>query len=214
MWAYAFYFIFEKNLIMAENQHLSGVIRKEQIKKAVLDIVFSEGLKKLSTKNLAKKVGLSEGAIFRHFPNKQAITLSIIEDVKNDLVHKLELISKRKSSPEKRLEKYICTHISYLIKNKGITIVLFTEASYQNDLKLKKQLEEIFSCQKLFFADIVREGINAGIWNPDISIENLSSLYMGIPVSMNIEMILNGEDFDYMQFCKEMLKLILRALSL
>ena len=198
---------------MSENTHLSGAIRKEQIKKAVLEIVFSEGLKKLSTKNLANKVGLSEGAIFRHFPTKQAIILEIIEDVKTELVKKLGRISKKKTSPEERLEKFICEHVSYLKRNKGVTIILFTEASYQNDVELKSALDDIFKMQKLHFRYIIEDGIKNGIWDSEVSVEYLSSLYMGIPVSLNIEMILNSKEFNYMLFCRQMLKLILKILS-
>ena len=46
---------------------LSTETRQAQIKEAVLDIISTEGLAKLSTKNLAAKVGVSEGAIYRHF---------------------------------------------------------------------------------------------------------------------------------------------------
>ncbi len=63
------------------------------------------------------------------------------------------------------------------------------------------------------FRYIIEDGIKSGIWNSDVSTEYLSSLYMGIPVSLNIEMILNSEEFDYMSFCRQMLKLIMKILS-
>ena len=53
-------------------------IRQEQIKQAVLDIIYTDGLKNLSTRNLANRIGMSEGAIFRHFSTKQDIIFSII----------------------------------------------------------------------------------------------------------------------------------------
>jgi len=61
-------------------------IRQEQIKQAVLDIIYTDGLKNLSTRNLANRIGMSEGAIFRHFPTKQDIILSIIKDVHTDFI--------------------------------------------------------------------------------------------------------------------------------
>ncbi|MCD6557256.1 MAG: TetR/AcrR family transcriptional regulator [Bacteroidales bacterium] len=199
---------------MAETKHLSGDIRREQIKKAVLEIVFSEGLKKLTTKNLAKKVGLSEGAVFRHYPTKQAIILGIIDDVKNELVTKLQQISEQKNkSPEEKLEKFVCSHITYLKKNKGISIILFTEASYQNDAVLKEKLDEIFHLQKSYFTNIIRMGINSGVWEHSISPENVAALYMGIPITINIEMNLNPGKFKYTNFCRNMVILLQRILE-
>ena len=49
--------------------------RQGQIKKAILDIISKDGIGKLSTRNLAARVGVSEGALFRHFPSKKAMML-------------------------------------------------------------------------------------------------------------------------------------------
>ena len=51
----------------------SGDERREEIKESILNIVFSEGMHKLSTRYLAQKVGVSEGALFRHYPSKKAM---------------------------------------------------------------------------------------------------------------------------------------------
>ena len=100
----------------------SANVRQEEIKKAVLSIIYRDGLKNLSTRKLATEVGISEGAIFRHFDTKSDIILAIIEDVRNDLIEKLRTISLETTPPSQRLFKYLCTTISYLIENKGITI--------------------------------------------------------------------------------------------
>ncbi len=199
---------------MAERKHLSGDERREQIKKAVLEIVFSEGLKNLTTKNLAKKIGLSEGAVFRHYPTKQAIILGIIDDVKNELVSNLKQISEQKNkTPQEQLEKFVCNHVKYLKKNKGISIILFTEASYQNNATLKERLDEILHLQKNYFAKIIKNGIDSGVWDSSVSPENIAELYMGIPITMNIELNLNPKKFKYTNFCKNMLMLIQRILE-
>jgi len=60
-------------------------IRQEEIKQAVLDIIYTDGLKNLSTHNLAKRIDMSEGYIFRYFPTKQDIILSIIKGGNNNI---------------------------------------------------------------------------------------------------------------------------------
>ncbi|RLD86585.1 MAG: TetR/AcrR family transcriptional regulator, partial [Bacteroidetes bacterium] len=68
-------------------------VRQVEIKSAVLAIIFRDGLKKVSTKNIAKEVGISEGSIFRHFASKNEIILSIMDDVISDLIESLRRIS-------------------------------------------------------------------------------------------------------------------------
>jgi AcrR family transcriptional regulator len=187
-------------------------IRQEEIKAAVLAIIFRDGLKNLSTKNIAKEVGISEGSIFRHFRSKKEIILSIMDDVVNNLIESLRQISLENTPPADRLYKYLCQTVSYLIENKGITILLFSEASYENDSELITKLNFIFNNQKQFASKIISDGIAMGIWDETISVEDFSSLYMGIPITLNIELILNKDSFERVNFCKRMYELILKIL--
>ncbi len=188
-------------------------IRQEEIKQAVLDIIYSDGLKNLSTHNLAKRIGMSEGSIFRHFPTKQAIILSIIDDVQNGFIGNLRKVSTANEEPEIRLRKFICATIEYLVDNKGITMLLFSEASHNNDAALKIQLQKIFNSQKQLVSKIILDGISAGTWDESIPVENLAMLYMGIPVSLNIEMILSGGEFNIDNYCTRMMQLMLKILK-
>ena len=188
-------------------------IRQEQIKQAVLDIIYTDGLKNFSTNNLAKRIGMSEGSIFRHFPTKQAIILSIINDVQNDFIGKLREVSTTDEEPEIRLRKFICATIDYLVANKGITMLLFSEASHNNDASMKSSLQQIFNNQKKLVSKIFLDGIAAGKWDESVPVENLAMLYMGIPVSLNIELILSGGEFHVDNFCNRMMQLLLKILN-
>ena len=188
-------------------------IRQEQIKQAVLDIIYNDGLKKLSTRNLAKRIGLSEGAIFRHFDSKQDIILSIIKDVQTDFIGSLRSIANSDVEPEERLNLFLCQTVTYLRKNKGITLLMFSEASHNNDVALKDNLLQIFNNQKKLVSKIILDGIAIGKWDEAIPVENVAMLYMGIPVSINIELILSGGEFHKGNFCHRMMQLMLKLLK-
>jgi len=186
--------------------------RQEQIKQAVLDIIYTDGLKNLSTRNLAKHIGLSEGAIFRHFHSKQDITLAIIKDVQNDFIGSLRTIANSSSEPEERLKRFLCQTVTYLVQNKGITMLMFSEASHNNDVALKDSLLQIFNNQKTLVSKIILDGVALGTWDESVPVENIAMLYMGIPVSLNIELILSGGEFHIDNFCQRMMQLILKIL--
>ena len=191
----------------------STEIRQEQIKKAVLDIIYTDGLKKLSTRNLAKRIGMSEGSIFRHFASKQDIILSIIKDVQTDFIGSLRKIANSNLQPKERFEVFLCQTVRYLTENKGITMLLFSEASHNNDTILKESLLQIFNNQKKLASKIILDGIALGIWDETIPVENVAMLYMGIPVSLNIELVLGDGEFYIDNFCSKMMLLINKILS-
>ena len=192
---------------------LSGKERRKQIKKCILEIVSKEGIHKLTTRYLAEKVGVSEGTLFRHFSSKNEMLEEIINDVNNELIRKLELISLEKIPPSERLDKFICLTIKYLHRKKGITLILFTEASYKNDEGLKKIMYNIYHKQKEFFSKIIKDGVSENYWEKNTDIESLANLYMGIPVTLNIETILHASKFDCSKFCEQMKSFILKILQ-
>jgi AcrR family transcriptional regulator len=188
-------------------------IRQEQIKKAVLDIIADEGLHNISTRNLAKKIGLTEGAIFRHFTTKLDIIKGIMDDVESDLIGSLRNIVLKPEKAEDKLFKYLCRNVKYLKENRGITILLFSEATHLGDKQLKEKLNQILSEQKQFIIKIVKEGIAEGVWDKNINAEDVAIIYMGIPITLNIEFVLNKRDLNLDNFCKRMYALISKALS-
>jgi len=188
-------------------------IRKEQIKQAVLKIIKESGIKAVSTKNLASEIGLSEGAIFRHFRKKSDIIRAIVDDVSKDLIHTLKEIAESDLPPPDKLEKYLCDTINYLMDNNGITILLLSEATYNNDSEMLAKLRYIFNSERHYFEAIIEEGIAQGIWRADTKIEEISLLYMGIPITLNISLVLNLYQFDPQRFCKDMILQINRLLT-
>jgi len=187
-------------------------IRKEEIKRAVLKIIRAEGIKAISTKNLAKYTKLSEGAIFRHFNSKRAIIISIIDDVAVDMIGNLRKVVNSSLEPNKKLFRFICANIKYLTDHNGITILLFTEASHANDEEMMSKLNHIFNSQRELVGTIIQEGMDRGIWDHNISINNLTLLYMGIPITHNINLILSKNKHLQENFCKNMMELFERML--
>lgn len=191
----------------------STEIRQEQIKSAVLDIIYTDGLKKLSTRNLAEHVGMSEGAIFRHFKTKQSIITSIITDFQNEFITKLQKIANSPASPQERLNQLFCTTVTYLTENRGITMLLFSEATQNNDQKLKQKLQNIFNSQKNLVSKIILDGIVLGIWDSTIDVQQIAMIYMGIPVALNVELLLSNGQFHVDNFCERTMTILNKILK-
>lgn len=187
-------------------------VRQEQIKKAVLEIISEEGLHNLSTRKLAKRIGLSEGAIFRHFTSKREIILSIIDDVRIDLISQLRSIVQSNEETESKLFTYLCRNIEYLKKYKGITMLLFSEATHLGDKELKAKLNKLLNDQKKMVAEIVLEGIKKGIWDDKVNPDDFADIYLGIPIVFNFELLLKSGRLNTKNFCPKMYSIILKIL--
>ena len=59
--------------------------KQEKILRAALQLFAQEGFHATSTSKVAKKAGVSEGLIFRHFGNKEGLLYAILEEGENRL---------------------------------------------------------------------------------------------------------------------------------
>jgi len=59
-------------------QRLSAEERQEEIIKAAVELVGEQSVDKVTTQDMARAVGVTQGAIFRHFPTKDMIWLGVI----------------------------------------------------------------------------------------------------------------------------------------
>ena len=207
------FYICRQTLTYCIMERQSTDIRQEQIKQAVIDIISTDGLKNLSTRNLALRIGMSEGSIFRHFKTKKDIILSIFSDIQENFIGELKKIAWSDEEASIRLFKYLSATIQYHIDNKGINMLLFSEASYNNDPEFKQLLQQIFHDQKQFIIKIIQDGINTGIWNVNAQVESAALICMGIPVSMNMEMLIGKKSIQIEVFRNDMLQLLLKMLK-
>ncbi len=61
--------------------------RQQEIINVSLELIAESGIQGLTIKNLAKKIGFSESAIYRHYENKIQILLAILDFFKQNTEH-------------------------------------------------------------------------------------------------------------------------------
>ncbi|MFA5298737.1 MAG: TetR/AcrR family transcriptional regulator [Lutibacter sp.] len=194
-------------------KRLNTETRQILIKQAVQEILSTEGMSKLSIKNIALKVGVTEGAIYRHFNSKREILMSIINDMCDNLVVKQQEVANSDLGPSEKLFTFFSKQINYLILNKGITILLFSQAVHANDSNLKEKFLKVLLSQKTLLKQIIEEGVSQGIWSNQINIDDFTIFYMGIPTILNFELVLNKENFNHEEFGTRMFVLLKRILN-
>ena len=136
-----------------------------------------------------------------------------MDDVASDLINSLRNVVTSPVKTEEKLYNYLCKNVKYLKENRGITILLFSEATHLGDRELKDKLNQILSEQKQFIIKMVKDGIVEGVWNKKVNPEDVAMLYMGIPIIFNIELVLNKTRINVDNFCNRMYTLILSLLK-
>lgn len=102
----------------------SGDDRRREIADAALRVVASRGVARFTAATLAAEVGLTDGALFRHFPSKEAIVVAAIERIEELL---LPSLAADDPDPIARLGRFFRLRVDAIRERRGISRLLVSD---------------------------------------------------------------------------------------
>jgi AcrR family transcriptional regulator len=121
--------------------------RQEELLDHALALTREVGLAGLTVRRLAERVGFSEAALYRHFPNKQALLLRMIERLSEDrLLGPLREIAGNAELPAReRLILVLEHHVRTVLAVDGLPILVLAEAAAAGDESLLARFRAVAS---------------------------------------------------------------------
>ena len=157
--------------------------RKEQILQSLATILEESPNGKITTATLAKKVGVSEAALYRHFPSKTKMFSELIEFAEITIFPRLNAIIGEETSAGIKCEKICRVLLTFAEKNPGISRVLAGDALWGEDERLRFRVNQLFDRVEVQIKQVIRESrygneINTAT-HPNISADILMSFIEG-----------------------------------
>lgn len=154
----------------------STEVRRTQIADAARTLTVKYGSEHLTVRKIAKEIGVSEGALYRHFKSKRDILSLMVERVEEDLVGDIEKSGAAGHTPLEILDSSLKNHISAIEQRKGVSFQVIAEVISLGDKKLNRQASEALDRYTGHIRDILSEGIKAGEIRKDIDPEEAATL--------------------------------------
>ena len=131
--------------------------RKEQILQSLATILEQSPGGRITTAGLAKHVGVSEAALYRHFPSKAKMFDALIEFIENALFSRISQILTEASSAEIRCEKVLRLVLTFCERNPGITRILTGDPLAGETDRLRQRVTQLFDRIEAQLRQIIRE---------------------------------------------------------
>lgn len=152
-------------------------VRRAELTDAALQIIATRGIGAVTTRNLAEQVGLSSGAIFRHFPSIDALLEAVVARVEAILDATFPAPT---LPPMERLELFVATRSSVVGQQLGIVRLILSE-QFLLALPMRGS-ERLAACvrkTRAFLVQCLEEGQAAGSIRTDLSAPTLAPIVMG-----------------------------------
>ncbi|MGM9596435.1 MAG: TetR/AcrR family transcriptional regulator [Eubacteriales bacterium] len=115
---------------------------KEKILITALHLFAENGYEAVSVSMIAGKLGITKGALYRHFKNKRDIFLSIVERMKNADRERAEKYSMPEGTMEETAEAYRQTSLDIIADYTKAQFRYWTEEEFPSDFRKLLTLEQ------------------------------------------------------------------------
>lgn len=112
---------------------------------------------RITTARLAKQVGVSEAALYRHFPSKSKMFEGLIEFIEETLFSRINIILAEESAAAARCEKMLSLLLAFTERNPGITRILTGDALAGETERLHARVEQLFDRFETQLKQVLRE---------------------------------------------------------
>ncbi len=153
--------------------------RQREIVNTAIELIAEKGIQELTIKNLSKKIGIAESAIYRHFNSKLDILISILALFKDNIDALNSQIKNLETTPTLKLKAMLDQRFEHFAQNPTFASVVFSEELFRNDQRLSKAVFTIMQETQNAMIAIIAEGQSKGEIRQEISAEELSFMIIG-----------------------------------
>lgn len=133
------------------------VSRKDQILQALAYMLEAEPGGRVTTAALAKEVGVSEAALYRHFPSKARMFEGLIGFIEESIFTRVNRITTEQGDALAQVEQIMTLLLAFTERNPGITRLLTGDALIGENERLRQRIQQFFDRVESQLKQVLRE---------------------------------------------------------
>ncbi|MCC6502509.1 MAG: TetR/AcrR family transcriptional regulator [Deltaproteobacteria bacterium] len=173
-------------------RHLPAEERRAVTVEAVVDLAAEQNPSEITTAAIAKRMRLTQGALFRHFASKDAILKAVLEWVADRLLSRTDKASREASSVLSALEAMFATHIDFIARHPGAPRIVFAELQRHDDTPAKLLAQTLINRYRDRLSALIDKGKKSGEINGDVDANAAATLFIGMIQGLVIQSLLGG----------------------
>ena len=175
------------------SKHLPADERRAVTIESVVELAGSQNPNDITTAAIAKHMNLTQGSLFRHFPNKEAIWKSVMEWVAERLLARIDRSAKGIESPLEAMEAMFMTHIEFVAEHPGVPRMMFGELQRAESTPAKRMVQTLIQRYGERLQRLIEKGKSNGELSPSLDNEAAATLFIGTIQGMVMQSLLAGD---------------------
>lgn len=163
---------------MAKPTHT--ISRKEQILQTLAAMLEAAPGGRITTAALAREVGVSEAALYRHFPSKAKMYEGLIEYTEDALFSRVSRIMQEATTAQQQCHQILTLLLGFAEHNPGLTLILTGEALTGEHDRLRQRVVQLFERLETQLRQILRNAELTQKQRTEMPIGETASLLLAV----------------------------------
>ncbi|MBW7899802.1 HTH-type transcriptional regulator AcrR [Candidatus Brocadiaceae bacterium B188] len=157
----------------------STAIRRQQIVDIIRSIISSRGIEHVTISEIAKKIGTTKGAIYRHFKSKRDILSLLIDNIEETLMEALDNAIAEKD-PIQNLKNILLAQLTLAKNRRKTSFVVIMGAMQFSDPFIRKKILKLIQKYLKRIEKLILNAIELGLLKKDVTPKMSAIVFMGL----------------------------------
>lgn len=187
--------------------------RKSEIVEAALRLADKVGPDRLTTGQIAEAVGLTQAALFRHFPKKQDLWEAVAARIGEKFQQRWIAIERGPPDPIDRLHTIIAAQLKLIQAMPAIPAILFSRELHVENRALRVIFAKFMTSFHGRIERLIAAAQNEGRLRGDVAPADVAFLIIGLVQGLAVRWSISGRNFDLAEEGQRLLKIQLRGFA-
>jgi AcrR family transcriptional regulator len=174
-------------------KHLPSEERRAATVEAVVALAGEQHPSEISTSAIARRMGVTQGALFKHFPSKEAILQAVMDWVAEHLLRRLESAANEAPDVAGRLEAMFFAHVEFVREHPGVPRMIFGELQRAESSLPKLAVQNLIRKYSAKLEALLVAGKEAGEFHAELDTTAAAILFIGTIQGLVMQSLLAGD---------------------
>ena len=160
-------------------KRLSAEERRRDVVAAVVELAREHGPEGITTQAIADRIGVTQGALFRHFPDKAAMWTAVFDWVREELGSVVDAAFAAGGEPLAILERVFHAHVAFVARHPGVPRILFHELQRPAESDLHERVRRMVAGYRQRLCGLLNDARQCGQLAADLDEEAAAVLFIG-----------------------------------
>jgi AcrR family transcriptional regulator len=167
--------------------------RKDEVLDTALALAFEGGPNRVTTVAIAKRLGLTQPALYRHFNSKAGLWAAITERLGAQVAENIARARGIEESPRRQIQALVLGHLDLVHKTPALPEIMLARDTNSGDAVVRQAMRSRMAEFQRILAGFCEAAQISGELRKDIKAQDMAALIMGVLQSLVLRLLLTRD---------------------